>query len=215
MEQLMMRDPYVDEDGVYRVRSLYFDDFRNSCYLDNINGTDPREKFRIRVYPARGGITKEGTERILLECKRREREKTLKTSCILTPEQAARLVLGRPFEHIDVLPPLLRKLELLRRNRLYHPTVIVEYDRIPYVYPSGNVRVTFDCGISSSSDIDRFFSPEIEKRPILPLGQELLEVKFDSFLPDPIYRAINAEPLERVAFSKYCLCRKYDLRGVR
>ena len=37
-------------DGSYNVRSLYFDDYSNSCYYQNENGTDPREKYRIRIY---------------------------------------------------------------------------------------------------------------------------------------------------------------------
>lgn len=31
---------------MYHIRSLYFDDYYNSCYNENEIGTDPREKFR-------------------------------------------------------------------------------------------------------------------------------------------------------------------------
>ena len=36
--------------GGYTIRSLYFDDYDDRCLLENENGTDPREKFRIRIY---------------------------------------------------------------------------------------------------------------------------------------------------------------------
>ena len=38
------------KSGRYLIRSLYFDDWENSCYYENENGTEPREKFRIRIY---------------------------------------------------------------------------------------------------------------------------------------------------------------------
>ncbi|MBQ2895133.1 MAG: VTC domain-containing protein, partial [Oscillospiraceae bacterium] len=41
---LMRPDPHAGEAGTYQVRSLYFDDPYGSCFLENENGTDPREK---------------------------------------------------------------------------------------------------------------------------------------------------------------------------
>ena len=38
------------KNGHYTIRSLYFDDYDDRCLLENENGTDPREKFRIRIY---------------------------------------------------------------------------------------------------------------------------------------------------------------------
>ena len=40
-------------------------------------------------------------------------------------------------------------------------------------------------------------------------GQHLVEVKFDEFLPDWIYRTLQMDNMTQTAFSKYCLCRKY------
>lgn len=95
---------------------------------------------------------------------------------------------------------------LTRRMR---PVVIVEYDRIPYVYANGNVRITLDTNISSSQATDRFLEEIVPKRPVMPLGQQLLEVKYDDYLPDFIYRNLQLDCLRQTAFSKYYLCRKY------
>ena len=59
---LMKRDSYGDERGSYEIRSVYFDDKQNSCYLQNEAGTDPRAKYRIRCYNA-------SDQRIVLEKK--------------------------------------------------------------------------------------------------------------------------------------------------
>ena len=118
-------------------------------------------------------------------------------------------MLGRIPENLD--SPLLRKLMLDIRMRGMHPAVIVEYDRIPYVFRNGNVRVTFDMNISSAADCDRFFDRALPRRPVMPAGQHLLEVKFDEYLPDHIYRSLNLAQLQQTAFSKYALSRKYTL----
>jgi len=95
---------------------------------------------------------------------------------------------------------------LTRRMR---PVVIVEYERIPYIYKNGNVRITLDTNISSSSAVEAFLDKTIPGRPVLPLGQQLLEVKYDEYLPDFIYRNLQLHSLRQTAFSKYYICRKY------
>lgn len=201
---LMQPDPHAGMDGVYNIRSLYFDDYQNRFYYENENGTDPRIKYRIRIY-------NHSSERITLECKRKEHGKTLKTSCPLTLEQTRMLMRETVFDAQPTDPLLLRKLLLEMRTHMLRPVVIVEYDRIPFIYKNGNVRVTFDTNISSSSDIHGFLSGNIPKRPIMPAGQCVMEVKFDEYLPDFIYRNLNLGNLMQTTFSKYYLCRKFAL----
>ena len=64
LDAVMVPDAHAGPEG-YTIRSLYFDDWENRCYYGNENGTDPREKFRIRIYNA-------SEDRITLECKRKE-----------------------------------------------------------------------------------------------------------------------------------------------
>ena len=201
---LMQRDPHAGSDGIYTIRSLYFDDYCNRCYYENENGTDPREKYRIRIY-------NHSDQKISLECKRKERGKTLKTACPLTRQQTEQLMRGEAPAVTEEMPPLLRKFAVEMQMRRLRPVVIVEYERIPYIYKNGNVRVTFDTQIASSSDVQAFFSETLPKRPVMPAGQQLLEVKFDEYLPDFIYRSLNLNRLQQTAFSKFYLCRKYSL----
>lgn len=201
---LMQLDAHAGADGKYTIRSLYFDDYQNRCYYENENGTDPREKYRIRIY-------NHSAERITLECKRKERGKTHKTSCPLSREQAEQLIQGKPLQLTEELPPLLKKFTLEMRTRGLRPVVIVEYERIPYVYKNGNVRVTFDTQIASSPNAADFFADTLPKRPVMPAGRHLMEVKFDEYLPDFLYRNLNLNQLQQTTFSKYYLCRKYAL----
>lgn len=204
IEPFMRLDPHAAPDGLYTIRSVYFDDYYNTCYYENENGTDPREKFRIRIY-------NHSSDRIGLECKRKERGKTLKKSCILTKLQAEKMINCDEIALNDQ-PPLLRKILLQMKTRFLHPVTIVEYERIPYICQYGNVRVTFDMNMSSSACFDSFFYDRIPKRPIMPPGMHLLEVKFDEYLPDYIYSALNLGTLQQTSYSKYYLCRKYALK---
>ena len=76
---LMKLDNHAKKQGEYSVRSVYFDDYKETFYYDNMYGVDPREKFRIRIYNA-------DASKITLELKQKQRGKTRKLSCPLTKE---------------------------------------------------------------------------------------------------------------------------------
>ena len=42
------------------------------------------------------------------------------------------------------------------------------------------------------------------------LGQQLLEVKYDAYLPDYIYRSLQLENLRQEAFSKFYISRRFS-----
>ena len=203
LRNLMLSDSHTDNCGKYVIRSLYFDDWENSCYYENENGTDPREKFRIRIYNG-------STDFISLECKRKEAGKTLKKSTLLSVDQVNELlVLGR-LHWNDQMNPLLKKLYILQEEKGMRPKVIVEYNRFPFIAKEGNVRITLDMDIRATTEIKKFLEPAINCRPIMPLNKSLLEVKYDNFLPDYIYHSVGLDGLRQIAFSKYYLCRKFS-----
>ena len=207
LDHLISLDSHVKEKGIYSIRSLYFDDYDGRCYDENESGSDPREKFRIRIYNA-------GTGRISLELKRKEHGMTQKLSCRLTEEQCRELMVGRPIPMDPSYPPVLQKLNLQMRTRLLRPRIIVEYDRIPYVDPLGNTRITLDLNIRSSSYTSLFLTEQPPMRPIMPKGRNILEVKYDEFLPDYISRNLQLDSLQQTAYSKYYLCRRYSFTGI-
>lgn len=205
LRYLMSRDSHVSEDGTYYIRSLYFDDYYNRCYNENIAGTDPREKFRIRIYNS-------SSDRITLECKRKEHGKTLKKSCPLTITQCEKLMRGEILPDVGNQPEVMRKLTLEMMTHGMKPVIIVGYERVPYVCSLGNVRVTLDMNLHSSLDISSFLEKDIKRRPVMPAGKHLMEVKWDEFIPDQIFRACQLDNLRQTAYSKYALCRKYKLQ---
>lgn len=205
VSSLMKQDSHAGENGTYRIRSLYFDDWNDSCYYENESGIGERAKYRIRIYNA-------DSSRITLEKKSKSRGMTLKQSCLIDELICRQLMEG----HIvirDDMPEKQRLLlnEMQRKNM--RPVVIVEYVRQPFIEHNGNIRVTFDEAIVSSNEISHFLDKDMVMRPILERGQSVLEVKWDEFLPDYIKRHIQLESLRWTSFSKYYLCRKYNTYG--
>ncbi len=196
-------DIHAKDDGIYRIRSIYFDDSEDRCYYENENGTDPREKFRIRSYDADDSV-------IVLECKRKERQKTYKQQCFLTREQYQEIVDGR-YRHSDSEEEVLSKFYLQYRKRGLRPKIIVAYERKAYTYRAGNVRITFDRNLGGTTKIADFLQDRIALRPVMPSGQHILEVKYDELLPDYLYQAMNLRDMRQTNMSKYYLCRRLSL----
>ncbi len=204
LEALMTPDPHADGRGLYRVRSLYFDTYDDRLCRENEDGTSPREKWRIRCYDLRRSF-------VSLECKVHEGDLVRKESCRISAETLDGILRGRYPSIKSGNPAVLNRFLLLQLTQLLHPAVIVDYMRRPLLFPEGNVRVTFDTGIASCPDPERYWDPDAPLRPVLPMGKELLEVKFDTLLPDPLFHAIQMRDLERTSFSKYYLSRRYHL----
>ena len=198
------KDKNAGEQGYYNIRSLYFDDYYDSCYMDNVNGTDNREKYRIRIY-------NHSAKNIKLEMKKKVRGKTQKLSCAITEEQCRLLMKGMIPDDIGPKQQVLHKLAYLMAVRLMGPKIIVDYDRVPYVYriEDANVRVTFDMNLTSSENIEDFLEERIDGRGIFAVDELLMEVKYDDFLPDEISSILQLEGLQASTFSKYYLCRKF------
>lgn len=204
---IAQKDSHAGSAGFYNIRSLYFDDYYDSCYMDNVNGVDNREKYRIRIYNC-------NRERISLELKQKLQGKTRKSSCLITLQQCVELMKGVIPSQIGHDQQVLQKLAYLMAVRLMRPVVIVEYDRVPYVYrqQDANVRITFDSNIISISEPEALFNRETSGRGVLQKGEALMEVKFDSFLPDEIYGILQLNGLQASTFSKYYLCRRFNDR---
>lgn len=203
IEKICPRDRHVGANGTYLIRSVYFDDYHNTCFHENESGINLREKYRIRTY--NGDMS-----RIVLECKAKRNGKNHKESCLLTEERCMDILRGSCTLKEDD-PEVFRKFYLKYQTQLFRPKVIVQYERTPFVYPTGNVRITFDRYISGTGNVLDFGAKELPVRPVMPNGQHILEVKYDELIPDFIKSALQIENLRQTAFSKYYMCRKFNL----
>ncbi len=202
LKHVMERDPYADEEtGSYVVRSLYFDSYDDDCYHNNEFSLGKRKKFRIRMYGDDPSL-------ILLEKKEKENARSRKYSYKLSKAEYEQLFYGNVSDmYWQTTDPLLKEFCLEVMMRLFRPKVIVHYERTPFVYITGNVRVTLDTNISCSTEINRFIDNNYLTIPVLEEGEHLLEVKYDELLPDFLKQIIQLDSLEQATFSKYYIGR--------
>ena len=201
LRKIAQYDRYVGEDGFYTVHSLYFDNLNDKVLREKLDGLDRREKFRIRYY-------NEDSSHIMLEKKSKIHGLCDKQSVRLTKKQAESICNG----DIDFLlhsgEKLCQELYAKMRYQLLKPRCFVEYERIPFVYKPGNVRVTFDSNIRTGLYHDKLFDGNATMIPA-EQGTIILEVKYDAFLPEIIEKAVRVPNRRATAFSKYAVCRKY------
>lgn len=200
-------DSHTAEDGHYYVRSLYFDTIDDSYLQENLAGANIRHKYRIRVYNC-------DDSRINLERKETEMGLKHKESCLLTKTQCNELINGNMFVRYDSDQTVLQEMCVEHMLKFLRPKVIVDYLRIPYIYPSGNVRITFDHQVSSSARPDDFLNKSALVNPVFPDNSVVFEVKYDELLPRAIRDIINKySRFEQTAFSKYVYARSNYKNG--
>ena len=93
------------------------------------------------------------------------------------------------------------------------PKVIVDYDREPFIYNEGDVRITFDSNVRAAVGSFDIFDASLPTLEALEPGKLVLEVKFTEFLPAHIHKLLPLNGHEFTAVSKYTLCyeRAYHL----
>lgn len=206
VSSLLAPDRHTQAGGAYRIRSLYFDSPYDHCYYENESGIGERDKYRIRIYNGDAG-------HIVLEKKSKKRQMTSKQSCLIDETICSQLMSGKGIQLAPDMSERQKQLLFEMQSKAMRPVVIVEYVRYPFVEGNGNVRITFDEAIGSSNDIFGFLKGRTVVRPVLPKGMTVLEVKWDEFLPGYIKEHMQLDSLQWCSFSKYYLCRKYNIYG--
>ena len=203
LKRIMKTDPHVSKDGRYRIRSIYFDNSDDKALKEKIDGVGKREKFRIRYY-------NDDFSFITLEKKLKIDDLCLKCDAPITEEECRKILAGDLGFMKDHKEELVRELYAKMHYQRLKPRVLVAYTREPYIYPPGNVRVTFDSAIRTSLYTQEFLTKEVKDisatdRP----GDMILEVKYDAFLPGIIRDIVQVKGIRQQAFSKYGACRRY------
>ena len=196
-------DSHCRNGRPYVIRSLYFDDVDDSAYYDKVGGVMHRDKYRIRIYNHSDG-------EIFLERKRKLGDLIQKSSTRISRKLCDQLVRGSCNKLDLVDNALLNDLFREMRVSLLRPKVIVDYTRETFIHPVENVRVTLDKNLRTGLLSRNLFSPDVMTVSPLDDGREILEVKYDSYLPDFISAMLWDVPAERSAISKYVLCRRFE-----
>jgi hypothetical protein len=199
MAGALRRDENVDEHGEYWIRSLYFDDYWNTAYDEKDEGILLRHKYRIRVYNCQENTIK-------LERKSKYGQYINKESAPLSKGEADAILLGDYAFLEKSCHNLLREFYFELTSRLMRPRVIVDYNREPFVFEAGDVRITFDKHIRAGFGRFDLFDVKLPTLEVLPANQLIMEVKYTEFLPKLVRSLLPPRSSILTAASKYVLC---------
>ena len=200
---LFARDRHASSDGSYTVRSLYFDSPDDILLRMGKDGMSRREKWRLRTYG-------DGCQAFRLEKKAKRAGASEKSSCAITSAEAQAIACGHaplPWDMCD--RPVLREFRYRQMANLLRPTSVICYRREAFTYAPGNVRLTLDSHITSSTNPRAILDPGLPLIPVSP-GSVILEVKYDAFIPDIVRHAIETPGAQRTAWSKYAWGRRLE-----
>ena len=183
----------------YTIRSLYFDDYYEAALYDKLAGVNERQKYRIRIYDGRDDV-------IRLERKEKVGQYINKTGASLTLRELESLFCGNTSEFLSRSEKLCQDFYLEIVTNGLHPVVLVDYERVPFVFPYGDVRVTFDEHVRAGAWAGDLFDMDTPAYEVLPPGVCILEVKFTEYLPDEVRDLLPTADAARVAASKYVMC---------
>ena len=203
LKSIMSSDPHTDENGLYQIRSIYFDNVYDKALREKEDGVAKREKFRIRWY-------NDDLSFVTLEKKMKINNLCLKYDATITEEECNK-ILSQDLEFMKSHPnELVRELYAKMRYQRLKPKVLVSYTREPYIYKPGNVRVTFDSNIRTSLFRQDYLAKDaINISSTEEPDNMILEVKYDAYLPGIIQDIIQCKNLRVQAFSKYGACRRF------
>jgi len=202
LRSIMHIDKNANENNEYKIRSLYFDNVYDKALMEKVIGVPKRDKFRIRFY-------NNNHEFIRLEKKSKIRGLCLKDSEKITKEECEKIIKGDIEFLRDSNKKLFIDLYSEIKGNLLRPKTIVDYTREAYIYPIGNVRITFDKSIRTGLNSINMFDDNLPTIETIDNKYIVLEVKFDEFLPQIIRDIIQVKERRATSISKYEAARIY------
>lgn len=200
MEAVLRPDSNEGGTEGYSITSLYFDDLRDSCLRDTVDGVNRRNKYRIRIY-------NDSLDLIKLEVKTKQDNRIRKRSKTISRTEMERLMRGECIADEASTDDPATLFNLAIKEGGFRPKVIVAYERKAYVYEPGNVRITFDRDVRASGRVESFGRKNISY-DFLQEYDKVLEVKYDEFIPDFLSQLLETGSMQQSAYSKYQLCRE-------
>jgi hypothetical protein len=199
---VLQHDSNSVTDAGYFIRSLYFDSYDDKCLYEKQSGTLYRRKFRLRIYDTQSEVVK-------FEIKSKFNTQIVKESASISRESAERIIQGDFQEMLAYNNPVLNKAYIEFTQHSYRPTVVVDYDRDAYMMDLFNLRITMDKNLRSNNTDFDLFSADMHMLPVILEGKQILEIKYDEYLPDHIRSIVQPGSFERCAISKYTLGRRF------
>jgi len=195
-------DNYSKPGEGYFIRSLYFDSHDDECLYEKQSGDMFRAKYRMRIYDTKSDIVK-------FEIKNKANNQIFKETATISKESAYKIIDGDYGELLTYNNPILNKIYIKFTEKLYKPKVIIDYTRDAFMFDFFNLRITFDKDLHSCNTDFDIFSDNVHTIPVILEGKQIMEIKYETALPEYIQKVLQIDAVERMAISKYTLGRRF------
>ena len=195
----MITDPNDQSEDGYKITSLYFDTIDDDDLNQKLDGIIYREKYRVRIY---NDNCKSGK----FEIKRKLNNCIEKISIDLFEKEIREIINGNysfldNFENTAYVSSRMKYLS-------YKPKTIVSYHRKAYFLPINNIRITLDTSLCTYGfETDLFKVGGMVPVSIQKNGYQILEIKYEDYIPEYITDFLKSKSTVRSSISKYALSR--------
>lgn len=188
-------DPHCRGQRPYTVNSVYFDAIDDRDFWEKCDGVELRKKIRLRSYGGGGPIK--------LEWKRKQGAKQRKQSLLISRQDERALIAGQYdcLRRYDT--ELAQRFYTMMTEGVYRPKCLIRYERLAYIEPSNDIRITFDSAIRTREGSFDLLREGDAFYPVMDGGHCILEIKYNHFLLDHIQTALTPFDLTETANSKY------------
>ncbi|NOR54967.1 MAG: VTC domain-containing protein [Sulfurovum sp.] len=186
----------------YFIRSLYFDSHDDECLYEKQSGDMFRAKYRMRIYDTK-------TDTVKFEIKNKANNQIFKETATISKKSAYKIIDGEYGELLTYNNPILNKIFKKFTEKQYKPKVIIDYTRDAFMFDFFNLRITFDKDLHSCNTDFDIFSDNLHTIPVILEGKQIMEIKYETALPEYIHRTLQLDAVERMAISKYTLGRRF------
>lgn len=197
-------DEYCRDSRGYMVRSIYFDSISNADFFQKEAGIECRKKIRLRTYG--------GNSPVKLEWKQKQGALQRKRSLMVKSSDVEKLLRGDYKCLLKYEEPIAKEFYTLMVTELYRPRSFVQYQRLAFIAPANNTRITLDSDLRVHEGNFSIFKEMPALYPV-SVGTATLEVKYNGFLPSYVKDILSPFMLTEAAESKYYASRKYGLGG--
>lgn len=191
----ILKKDYNCINDFYTISSIYFDTYNKTSYNQVKNGLSERWKYRIRFYNYDDSYIK-------LEKKYKINGLTNKKSTRITRD-ILNQILSNKIKINKLNDPLLNEFIIKMNTEFLRPIICIEYDRVPFVYKIGTVRITLDYNIRYTNKYHDVFNGN---KKVSYLQNKILEVKYNELIPGFIKSKLGLNHLEQTSFSKFNNC---------
>lgn len=175
LEKCMKKDFHANKEGIYIIRTMYFDNYLREIQTDKINDINAVHKYRIRIYD-------NDETNIFIERKTNINDYIQKIKERVQKKDVINIIEGKYSELLDENSKLKTELYLNIILKQLRPIMLIEYNRMAFVEDNLNVRVTIDREIKSTTNINCFFK-NVEG---ITKEKYILEIKYNEYLPEYI-----------------------------